>query len=305
LIWFGLGIVLIALATLPFLFEMQRRKLEEATRANLQGPFATLSAGVTHFRWHGPPNGPVIVAIHGLTMPAIVWDGMIPLLTAQGFRVLSYDLFGRGLSDAPHGMQDTAFFVDQLDDLIASQDISSDVILMGYGMGGSIAVVYSATYPEGVSRVLLVAPAGMNMSMSVFDRICCAVPIFGDWMHAAFAAGRMRRRAISSLRSSDIEKMETFQLSRRGYLPAVLASQKGILAQSQTAAHRTLGRNGIPVFAVWGQGDDIVPLSAMGVLTIWNRNVIHAEIKGAGHGLPYTHPQETVAAFTDMMGTKS
>jgi len=91
---------------------------------------------VTHYRWHGPIDGPVIVAVHGLTTPATVWNGMIPFLTAQGYRVLSYDLYGRGFSDAPSGAQNIAFFTRQLGELLADQEITDAVTLMGYSMGG-------------------------------------------------------------------------------------------------------------------------------------------------------------------------
>jgi pimeloyl-ACP methyl ester carboxylesterase len=299
-IWFFVGVIVAVVAALPFVFEAQRRVVDVPMRTRAKGAFAQLSAGMTHYRWHGPRGGPVIVAVHGLTTPAIVWNGMIPLLTAQGYRVLSYDLYGRGFSDAPSGAQDIAFFTQQLVDLLADQGVTGPVTLMGYSMGGSIVTAYAAAHADRVSRVLLVAAAGMDTHTPLFDRLCRAIPGLGDWMHASFAAGRVRRAAIASPKPNDIAGMQVFQLARRGYLPAVLASQRGALSERQSQAHRRLGRLSIPVVAVWGRLDKTIPLSAMGKLSTWNRDVRHEEVMGAGHGLPYSHPEATVRALLDV-----
>ena len=299
MIWFFIAVIAALVAALPFVFEAQHRVVDAPMRDRAKGSFAQLSAGVTHYRWHGPIDGPVIVAVHGLTTPATVWNGMIPFLTAQGYRVLSYDLYGRGFSDAPSGAQNIAFFTRQLGELLADQEITDAVTLMGYSMGGSIVAEYATVHPDKVSHVFLVAPAGMQTRSTLFDLLCCVLPGIGDWMHASFAAGRVRRGAIASPKPADIAGMQAFQLARRGYLPAVLASQRGALSESQSQAHRTLGRLGITVVAVWGRLDKTIPLSAMGKLSEWNRDVRHDEVMDAGHALPYTHPAATVKALLD------
>lgn len=108
--WLAVIGTICVIAVAPFLFEAQRVMISQAVRDRLGGHFARLKDGVTHYRWHGPDTGPVVVAIHGLTTPAVVWDAIIPTLTDRGFRVLSYDLYGRGLSDAPKAPQSVDFF---------------------------------------------------------------------------------------------------------------------------------------------------------------------------------------------------
>ena len=53
----------------------------------------------------------------------------------------------------------------------------------------------------------------------------------------------------------------------------------------------------MPVIAIWGRDDDVVPLTAMGKLTEWSRHARQDVIDGAGHGLPYTHTAEVLAAL--------
>lgn len=291
----------VGVAVLPRVIEQRRHEITPELRKRAEGQFAQLSQGKTHFQWAGGVRGPVIVMIHGLTTPQIVWDGITPELTALGFRVLRYDLYGRGFSDAPVGAQSIAFFNQQLSDLLADQKVTENITLMGYSMGGSIAAAYSAAHPDRVARVILVAPAGIEEHVSRFDRLCRCLPAVGDWMHGMFAAGRMRR---GSQKPADIAGMQDFQLSRRGFLPAVLSSRRHALTQTQEAAHRSLGRDDIPVWAIWGREDKTIPLAAMGTLTRWNRAVQHDDIAGAGHGLPYTHAAELAASVGVMLRTR-
>ena len=41
----------------------------------------------------------------------------------------------------------------------------------------------------------------------------------------------------------------------------------------------------------------MIPASAIGSLAEWNRTAEHEVIAGAGHGLPYTHGPQIVAAI--------
>ena len=276
-----------ALWAFPYLEERQRRSIDRAARRHAPGKFASLTDGQTHYRWAGGGRGPVIVAVHGLTTPSLIWDLLIPMLTALGFRVLSYDLYGRGWSDAPRGPQTIAFFTRQLDELLSDQGVEDNITLMGYSMGGSIVAAYAAEHSHRIARVFLVAPAGMDMNESRLEYFCRKVPVIGDWAHGFFVGKKMRVSLKS--KAAPIAEIQSFQLSRRGYLPAVLSSRRNALAESLEEAHRKLGRDDVPVFAFWARDDTTIPLSAMGTLAQWNRSVRQEDIADAGHALPYSH----------------
>lgn len=82
-------------------------------------------------------RGPVAVCVHGLTTPSFVWHGLARGLATFGYRVLIYDLYGRGYSDRAPGHQDQAYFLQQLNDLLEDQQIKGDITLLGYSMGGA------------------------------------------------------------------------------------------------------------------------------------------------------------------------
>ena len=63
--------------------------------------FIDLSVGKTHYELVGPETGRTVVLLHGGTIPMWTWDRQVPALVEAGFRVLRYDMCGRGYSDSP------------------------------------------------------------------------------------------------------------------------------------------------------------------------------------------------------------
>ncbi len=253
---------------------------------------------MTHYQWLGPARGPVIVAIHGLSTPSPVWYPLAEGLGRLGYRVLVYDLYGRGWSDPVRGWNDSAILLRQLDDLLADQGLAEDVTLMGYSLGGAVATAYAAAHPDRMKRLILIAPAGIEMTLTRLDRVIRDIAGLGDWLHHVVAGGRLRR----DLDPDDpLGPVIAAQTRRKGFVPALLVSRRGLLAARQEAAHRRIGHDGIPVVALWGTQDSVVPLRALGVLAQWNRAARQEEVVGAGHALPRTHAADVVAVLRDVL----
>lgn len=298
------GLTLCVIAIWPFSIERRRTVIGQNERHGAPGEFAGLSQGVTHYRWVGPARGPVAVVIHGLASPMQSMDAIAEGLGGLGYRVLLYDLYGRGLSDAPAGRQDRAFFLRQLNDLLAFHDLKEEVTLVGYSMGGSIATAFAAEHPFLIKRVILFAPTGIDVNETRFARFCRQVPLLGDWCHALFAHGRIKRAIPQRGQTKEIDNVlraQRRELTRRGYLPAILSSRRGMLTEVQQEEHRQLGRKGIPVVAIWAQDDSIIPLTALGKLAEWNRTARHEVVEHADHGMPYTHSRESIEALRDTL----
>ena len=300
-------ILLVLAAGLPFLAERRKPDVDDALRADAPGKFANLSDGKTHYQWTGPEDGPVLVCIHGLTTPSPVFNALLPGLVAQGFRVLTYDLYGRGYSDRPHGAQTRHFFMRQLRDLLQDQGLAGDLTVMGYSMGGSIATVFAFEEPERVQRLILLAPSGLIHTPGALAEVARRVPGFGDWLMLTLGGWWLRRivRAQKAHTSvlRDLSARQDSETKLRGYLPGVLSAQRNMLAERLEEEHRALAIDGIPVQAIWGEVDDVIPLQAVGRLTECNRDVSQSVIKGAGHGLAFTHRKEVLEAIAEGLGS--
>lgn len=305
--WFLILLVAFAgflLAAWPFYMERRRPVVGPDERHGSDGGFARLSQGVTHYRWVGPARGPVAIVVHGLATPMVSMEVVAKGLGDLGYRVLMYDLYGRGLSDAPRGQQNRAFFLRQLSDLVTYQGLRDDITFAGYSMGAGIATAFAAEHPHMIKQIILIAPSCIKTTESRFSRFCTKVPILGDWVHAAFAAIRIRRAIPARGQTKEIEtvlRAQRSDLERRGYLPGILASRRGMLAEVQEAEHRQLGRQGIPTIVIWAGADKIIPIRAIGMMAEWNRKARHEVVEHADHGLPFTHGDALVKAMRAIM----
>jgi lipase len=100
-------------------------------------------------------SGPVIVCVHGITATHTEFHALADQL-GSGYRLIAPDLRGRGRSNAisgPWGMAaHAADLIAVLDHLV----IAKADLLLGHSMGGFVAAVAAAQYPDRFARVLMV-----------------------------------------------------------------------------------------------------------------------------------------------------
>ena len=299
MIW---GLILLgALIAWPFAREALRPRMNEKRRQDAPGQFTRLSRGLVHYQWLGADSGPVIVCVHGLTTPSFVFGPMAKGLGMLGYRVLVYDHYGRGYSDRPKGIQDSDFFVTSLNELLADQGINTPFTLLGYSMGGGVVTAFAARYPERIKQLILLAPVGMGHDLGPIVRMASNYEYFGRWMLTVMYP-RMLRRGAEAERGleGDIEGVVDLQIGEmkyNGFVPAVINSLRGICDESFEADHRTIAQSQIPVLAIWGAKDDIIPVSGADMLTSWNPEAQHKIISDADHTLAYTATQAVVDAI--------
>ncbi len=103
--------------------------------------------------WPGPD--PPVLLLHGFENSSIVWSGVAPIL-AQHRRTLAMDLRGHGRSEwSPGGRYRADDFVSDLSSL-ADQLADEELSLVGHSLGGSIALHFTAQFPERVRDLVLV-----------------------------------------------------------------------------------------------------------------------------------------------------
>ena len=293
--------ILVIIAILPFLREAFRPTMSDRARKSAPGDFVRLSQGVTHYEWKGARTGPVAVCVHGLTSPSFVWGPVARGLGDLGFRVLVYDLYGRGYSDRPGGQQDGAFFNQQLADLLAHLNVENDITLLGYSMGGAIAPGFAAAHPDMLRQMVLIAPAGLGHDLGPASRLMANLGVFGTWL-TLLLYGRSLRRSCEAERGlpgsiKGVVDLQLRELRYRGFITAVLSSLRGVLDYPLEDTHRAIAETGLPVLAIWAENDDIIPLSGRDTLTEWNAASTNIVIPDTGHTLTYTDDAAVVSAL--------
>ena len=94
------AVVALLCAALYTGFDRESETLTDAVRSQVSGSFLRLADGVVHYELAGPPptvlDARTVVLIHGFSVPYYIWDPTFEALAQAGFRVLRYDLYGRG-----------------------------------------------------------------------------------------------------------------------------------------------------------------------------------------------------------------
>nr|WP_244868040.1 alpha/beta hydrolase [Vannielia litorea] len=261
-----------------------------------------LEDGLTRVTSDGLPGRPIAVLVHGLTTPSWVFDAIADGLVVQGWQVLRHDLWGRGGSDMPGKAQGPDLFVRQLAGVIDAEHPGERVLLVGYSMGAAISIAYAEAYPERVRGLAMLAPAGLGHRLDRFTRFCVATPVLGDWLWAVFAGMGLRaqaRRAAAQGPSSveDITARLAAESRTRGYRRAVLSSLRHMLKQRMGPVLTELDGKGLPMLAVWGGEDGLIARAAPERMARRAPGCAQVTVRGAGHGLPHTHPREVLKAL--------
>jgi pimeloyl-ACP methyl ester carboxylesterase len=143
--------------------------------------------------------------IHGISTSCQTLTQLALALARRGRRVLLFDLFGRGFSDGvgdlPH---DDRLYVSQTLLVIASSPLpwsGDDAFdLVGYSMGGCVAVSFAAAFPRMVGSLVLLAPAGL-IRAEAFGRLTRFVfqsGVVPERLLAAITRRRLRRPIAAS-----------------------------------------------------------------------------------------------------------
>ena len=203
---------------------------------------------------HG--SGEPLVLVHGLATTRVIWRRVLPYLE---YRVTAIDVPGFGESP-PAG---PGFVLEEVADAIAMA-FDAPFDLVGHSLGGAIAIVLAERRPQLVERLVLVAPAGLR-----------SVPGPAAWA-AGLATERalpIRRRAAAladtawgrrllmtpgtkdptSLPPAEVRAM----LNASKDATRTRAALESVVRADLTQRLRALP---MPVGAIWGEYDRIVPL---------------------------------------------
>ncbi|OAA56436.1 alpha/beta hydrolase [Cordyceps fumosorosea ARSEF 2679] len=117
------------------------------------------------FEW-GPEDGEKVLLIHGIGTPCIALGDMAREFVAKGFRVMLFDLFGRGYSDAPADLPyDDRLYTTQILLGLSSSPLpwtgSSVFHILGFSLGGAIAASFATYHANMLRSATLVCPAGL------------------------------------------------------------------------------------------------------------------------------------------------
>jgi len=262
-----------------------------------------------YYEDHG--DGKPVVLIHGWPLSGRAWEKQVLALTRAGHRVITYDRRGFGDSSKPFTGYEYDTLADDLDKVLSKLDLR-DVTLVGFSMGGGEVARYLGAHGSSrIARAAFIAavppyllkaqdnPAGIELA--VFDGIRAAITTDRLGFLAGFLQNFYNVDALGGTRISD-------EVVRLSWLIAAGASPKGThdcVAAWGTDFRADLAGIAVPTLVVHGDDDRIVPLAASGKrtheLVKGSKLVV---LKGAPHGLNWTHADELNSALLEFIGGK-
>ncbi|KIM38718.1 hypothetical protein M413DRAFT_75699 [Hebeloma cylindrosporum] len=287
------------------------------------GGYATFPNGRVRYWLVGPEKGKRarqrdrdelhVVLIHGLSIPAIVWKDVAPSLAARGYRVLLYDLYGRGYSDAPLMTYDTNLYTNQLA-LLMQYLKWEKANIVGVSMGGGIAAAFTAQFPhltdEGVG---LLACAGLMES----DDISRTAKFMSSPLVQSLASSRPVQTYLRHLTNQTVARntlddkpnviLEIVRLQSAhlpGYNNALSSSLRDGPIRGQTSAFQSSAFEGKRVLILHGTKDVTVRPKYASLIDSTVTSKAHKKvifINGAGHDLSVSHSKEVTDALVNLL----
>lgn len=279
---------------MPLPFFDETKELNEITRKETAGSFVALSDGITHYEIGGPKGGKPVVLVHGFSVPFFIFDTLFDFLTSAGFRVLRYDLLGRGYSDRPVTQYDSALFVRQLKELLDALEMS-DITLLGLSMGGPVTISFIDQYPRFVRRHVLIDPAGAKeIGLSWLLKIT-RIPFVGELLIALFGSKNMIKSVASDFFDPELvasfQQKYKVQMDFKGFKRAILSTMRNGMLDSFLGTYKKVGALKKPTLIFWGMDDHTTPYEDH---TLILQALPHAEfhaIENCGHLPHYEKPE--------------
>jgi pimeloyl-ACP methyl ester carboxylesterase len=285
-----IGLFIVA-SGIYLILDPEVNELNEATRAKLGGSYIQLSDGITHYNLEGPPDAKVVVLVHGATIPIWTWDQQVPALTNAGFRVLSYDNFGRGYSDRPEATYDQELHLRQLRELTERLGLTSPFDLVGISLGGGTAVNFTARYPDRVDKLVLISPLINNYKVPSYF----GIPVFGEFL-ARIAGIRVISNRFANLignhpESEKYARLFVEQTTYKGFQRSILSMLRNDAVGDYRAAYQIVGRQKRDVLLIRGTEDNGVTKQMVSDIRSLVPRLTFKPVEGAGHVPMFQKPE--------------
>lgn len=234
-----------------------------------------------------PAAGPAtILLLHGFAGDGATWAALAAALSRAGHSVLAPDLPGHGSDGTvPQGIDDLFSAVNR-----HATGVTGKIHLVGHSLGGHLAALYAAAYPDRVASLTLIAPAGLGREIEVaFVHGMAHARTGGEIAHLL----RLLGPKAATLSTDALEAMaKTLSQGRLGVLAAAIAGPNGQRIDTLAPLSRLPDR--IPLRVLIGRDDRIIP--AAHLFNLPPRAAVH--VLPTGHMPQWDAPADVAAIVT-------
>ena len=209
----------------------------------------------------------ILIFLHGWAGSSQSWEVNIKDLS-QEYDCIAIDIPGFGVSEEPAEIWGIDEYSQFLHDFTKTLQISK-FVLVGKSFGGRIAISYAHKWPETLSNLILVSPAGIEKK--------------GITTQVIIALARVGKSLLSFLGLGNLERLRNgfYKVAKVNRDPGNYKWQVKKLVTNDNLA-TTAKRIKPPTLIVWGRKDNILPLKLGKELAGMIKGATFREIEG-GH----------------------
>jgi pimeloyl-ACP methyl ester carboxylesterase len=245
-------------------------------------------------------RGHPLVLLHGLATTRGIWVGVVPRL-ARTRRVVTLDIPGFGIAPPAGRGFALAGVADRVHAEVRAARLGGPVDLVGHSMGAAVALALAARHPDAVRSLVLVSPAGLRplpFALAAGVGIAAELYIPVRRRAAPLAAYGWGRRLLmaggvvdgAALHPAVVRQLVGASLGARRIGPALTAVARADL-------RATLSALPMPVGALWGSGDRVIPPGGLQTVLAIRPDAVCEVIEGAGHISMIERPAAFAAAL--------
>jgi pimeloyl-[acyl-carrier protein] methyl ester esterase len=249
-------------------------------------------------------QGPDIVLLHGWSLNLRVWDGVVREL-APRFRLITIDLPGHGRSDWDARAATPAAQAWRVHETVAR--LSERYALLGWSLGGQLALDLAAALPAGIERLVLIATtpkflAGPNWRCGtprpLLARLAHRLHSEGERAVQDFL-GQLVRGSAPGTAARVLAKLRRALSTHGAARPEALMS--GLARLRDGDQRRALPMVRVPALVVAGQRDRIIRPAASRALAHALPQARYVEVAGAAHAPFLSHPVQFARQLTGFL----
>lgn len=246
-------------------------------------------------------RGDPLVLVHGLATTRSIWAHAAPLLVRAGRRVVTLDVPGFGGAPPAGRGFDLAAVAGRMHGELRAAGVEEPFDLVGHSMGAAVALTLAARAPRAVRRLVLVSPAGLR---PLPFPACLALGLAAELYipvrrrAAPLASWGWGRRLLTAGGVSDGAALAP------GVVRELLGASGGarrtgpaLTAVAAADLRETLRALPLPVGALWGRGDRVIPPGGAHTMLAIRPRAACEIIDGAGHIAMVERPAAFVAAL--------
>lgn len=260
-------------------------------------------------------EGPLIVLLHGFPEFWYSWRLQIPVLAAQGYRVVAPDLRGYNDSDKPRTGYDVATLLRDIQGLI--QGLGYDkAAIVGHDWGGALAWAFAIRYPRMTERLIVLNaphPGAFARELRTLSQLrkswymfVFQLPWLPEWAllrnHANAIGSMLRGSAVQKdAFTRDITAKYQAAMSKPGAMTAALNYYRQLFRTFPWQRPNEQVHVSAPTLLIWGEHDIALGIELTHGLDQWVDNLQIEYISDSGHWVQQEQPEKVTRLMVDFL----